>query len=404
MPMETKPPRLEMGEQSVLDGRAVIRATGSSALVDALQVKLGMPAEVFETSVRPMIEAYAEFVQCLTAPSTRDVQPEPMLERALRAVHAALDRRRHQILPLGVAPEDIGALAHRWSYALMVVALIEVAREGLPDLAVTFRSAERPVPRSWGPAAGSLAAHDALAYRYGAPIRDADGSAFLRFTLLHACVSPTVLVWLAEDERVFACLDAVLSGRSDPDAASLLDLLRTPTASATELPPTYSSTDRWAGEKRGRSGPSASDATWVPAGLRTETYRGLDADTAAFLRWLRDALARGEIATNAPQAPVHGVQAGLLLVVPRVFTAYAKAQSAAPLGAGTLSDAATRLRKIQKSLAAIDGVLSKRTFDLHEGRTVVGQVTGLVVPEPERFGIARPDVNCGLVPSDSELL
>jgi hypothetical protein len=407
MPLASRPSHLDVGEHPVLDGRAVIRVTGTSALVDALQVKLGMPAEVFEPSVRPMIEAYAGFVQCLTAPSTKDVHPEPILQRALRAVHVALDRRRHQILPLGVAPEDIGALAHRWSYALMVVALIEVARETLRAVAVTFRSAVQPTPRHWEPAAGSLAAHDALAYRYGVATKDADGSAFLRFTLLHACVSPAVLAWLAEDERVFACLDAVLIGGSDPDAASLLALLSTPTASAcglTEPPTLHASTDGLVGERRRRGAPSASDATWVPAGVRVETDHGLDADTAAFLRWLRDALARGEIATNSAQAPVHGVQAGLLLVMPRIFTAYAKAQSADPVRTRTLSDTATRLRTIQKNLATIDGVPPKRIFDLHEGGTVVVQITGLLLPEPERFGIARPAVNPGLVQANSELL
>jgi hypothetical protein len=407
MPLASRTPHLDVGEHPVLDGRAVIRETGSSALVDALQVKLGMPAEVFEPSVRPMIEAYAGFVQCLTAPSTNDLHPEPILQRSLRAVHAALDRRRHQILPLGVAPEDIGALAHRWSYALMVVALIEFARETLRTVRVTFRSTVQPAPRPWEPAAGSLAAHDALAYRYGVATKDADGSAFLRFTLLHACVSPAVLAWLAEDARVFASLDAVLTDRSDPDAASLRALLGTPSASACDPiePPTmHSSSADSTSEKRGRAAASASDAMWVPPGLRNETEHSLDADTASFLRWLREGLARGEIATNSAQAPVHGVQAGLVLVMPRVFTTYAKAQSADPVRAGTLSDTATRLRTIQKNLAAIDGVPPKLTFDLHEGGTVVVQITGLLLPEPERFGIARPAVNPGLVPANSELL
>ncbi len=112
-------------ERPALTANEVVERSGAANLVVLVRVRMGFPSETFALAARPLIERYAEFVQLESvAGSHRYGGPGGRLHRALAIVLRALDHRRGQILPRNAPPETLGALAHRWTYAVFAAALL----------------------------------------------------------------------------------------------------------------------------------------------------------------------------------------------------------------------------------------------------------------------------------------
>ncbi|MCK7468906.1 MAG: TraI domain-containing protein [Desulfosudis oleivorans] len=162
-------------ERPALCAQAIIDRSGAANLIVLLRVRMGFPAESFALAARPLIDGYAEFVQLRPMPgSGRYGGPGGQLQRGLVTALRALDHRRGQILPRNAPPEILGALAHRWTYAVFAAALLRDVGGGPSDDSV--RMFERWVP-------------------------------------------PIVQAWLAEHPPLMAELRAVLAGCADASSA-----------------------------------------------------------------------------------------------------------------------------------------------------------------------------------------
>ena len=110
------PPPLPDGELPVLGFDALTERTATRLLVEALRTKLGFPPEMYDAAVRPVIDAFAEFVQLLPASeSHHHAEPGGLFTHTIEVASFALDYRRGRVLPKGAPPEAIGEKAHRWT-------------------------------------------------------------------------------------------------------------------------------------------------------------------------------------------------------------------------------------------------------------------------------------------------
>jgi integrating conjugative element relaxase (TIGR03760 family) len=212
---ETNSSPAPVGELPVLGFWAIVERTGTTSLVDTLRTKLGLPAEVFEQAVQPVIEAYAEFVQLLPASeSDHHAEPGGLFTRGMEVVGLALDYRRGQILPPSAAPEAIGEQAHRWTYAVFVAALLHDVGKPIADLRVMMRDAQGSTGL-WSSLADSLGKRGATSYRAefierGTPQGELHQN--LPLLLLDRIVPAPILEWLAADAALARELWAFLSG------------------------------------------------------------------------------------------------------------------------------------------------------------------------------------------------
>ena len=351
-----------------------------AALVDLIRIKMGWAREVFEPVVGPVIEGYAAFVQGLPATQSR-----PLVHAGARFTHAlqvgsrALDFRRGQILPRGAAPEVIGAQAHRWTYAVFVAALLHDTRHE--------RCAEQ---------------------------------------LLNRLVPPLVLEWLAADPALMRELVACLSGDDSAPAGAISELVRRGAGQAPsrDLRPS------------GRGDPNVQEAAPVvnPTGLKTEDgfedpatastttvardapalpgeepeyLEDVDAgqpDAAGcFMAWLQQGLADGTLPVNVVGALIHFVPEGMLLVSPRIFRVFAmRFGEDGDRGARAAGDPDIG-KSIQRQFLRAgwhrrgEKGVNMLSYQVMRGERAVSQLSGVVIPNPERFIDSVPAVNPVLV-------
>ena len=169
-----------------------LRAPGRPVTADTvalLRARLAFPREVFDVLVEPLIRGLAG---CVSPTRDGDAAADTqLLGRSLRLALLALALRRDRILPPNAPPERVGELAHRWSYAVLVAALL---RNGEDAVAGTPASRyERIVPefgRVW----------------IG---QDREASAALAEVLSDRC---------GQDSPILAILMEAISGRSDAAA------------------------------------------------------------------------------------------------------------------------------------------------------------------------------------------
>jgi hypothetical protein len=376
------------------------------ALVDLIRIKMGFPREVFEPVVRPVIEGYAAYLHGLPATESRP-QAHSGARSGARFTHAlqvgsrALDFRRGQILPRGAAPEVIGAQAHRWTYAVFVAALLHDTR------------------------------HEGLAEQ-----------------LLNRCVPPLVLEWLAADPALMRELVAFLSGDDSAPAGAISELVR---RAAGQSP----SRDLC---RRGRVDPEVQEAAPAPSplGVKAEddvedfattstttvamapagtsgrakrsTSKGSDddqpksaslpsrksmtSDSAGpqapdgahrFMAWLQQGLADGTIPVNVAGALVHFVPEGMLLVSPRIFREFATRFGDDSNGPAPAAGDPDIGKSIQRQFLragwhrrAGKGV-NMLSYQVVRGERAVSQLSGVVIPNPERFIDPVPAINPALV-------
>lgn len=209
------PAELRDGELPVLGFDSLVERTGTRYLVEALRAKLGFPHEMFDEAVRPVITAFAEFVQLLPASeSHHHAEPGGLFTHTMEVASFALDYRRGQILPKGAPPEAIGEQAHRWTYAVFVAALLHDAGKPVADMRVWLRKGAKR-DELWSPFAGSMAACGATSYRVEFVARDSrqyELHGKLPVLLLNRFVPASVLGWCSLDSGVIRELLSYLAG------------------------------------------------------------------------------------------------------------------------------------------------------------------------------------------------
>lgn len=211
----TTPAALPEGDLPVLGFDSLVERTGTRDLVEALRAKLGFPREMLDAAVRPVIAAFAEFVQLLPASeSHHHAEPGGLFTHTMEVVSFALDYRRGQILPKGASPETIGEHAHRWTYAVFIAALLHDVGKPIADLCFHVRKGNSG-SEPWSPLAGSMAACGVTSYRLEFAERDSrqyELHAKLPVLLLNRFVPASILGWCAVDDGLIRELLSYLAG------------------------------------------------------------------------------------------------------------------------------------------------------------------------------------------------
>lgn len=343
-------------ERPALSAQAVIDRSGAANLIVLLRVRMGFPAESFALAARPLIDGCAEFVQLRPLPgSSRYGGAGGQLQRGLVTALRALDHRRGQILPRSAPPEILGALAHRWTYAVFAAALLRDVGGGPSDDSV--RMFERWVP-------------------------------------------PIVQAWLAEHPPLMVELRAVLAGVADASSAiaELVERAATgtrPAVGATVLPVAQTGSIVSAVEASVETAPIA------PETDRPEFLSGVDAAGTErprrFMEWVQQGVADGTLPVNIRGALVHGVEDGLLLASPGIFRAFIRCDGS---GQAEPVDAVKRLqREVLRAgwhLRA-DGGVNLHGYAWRQDGRATTRIHGIVILSPSRFLDPVPAINPALV-------
>lgn len=206
------------GSFAVMSPAEILARTGAEELVRRLPLLTGYPDSVMAGQVRPVVEAVADWVQCLPARSTAGEVETPLIVAALSVASRCLVVRRGRMLPPGAEPEAMAEDAHRWTYAVFVGALISVAVRGVASWHVRFMDVQER-EALWRPMAGTLARLGALRYRItDRPTSDRleDWSADWPMLNFGRAVPAPAIAWLAESDAVIGQLLGFLGGRSSP--------------------------------------------------------------------------------------------------------------------------------------------------------------------------------------------
>jgi hypothetical protein len=122
------------------------------------------------------------------------------------------------------------------------------------------------------------------------------------------------------------------------------------------------------------------------------------------MSWLREGVREGRLRINDPAGPLHFVPEGLLLVSPRIFREYAKvvAREQANAGAEAIEEA-DLVKATQRQLLRHDWHLQEAggnnmiAYQLVEHGRPGGQLSGIVILNPQAFGIPAHPPNPALV-------
>ena len=330
-----------------------LRAPGRPVTADPvalLRARLAFPSEVFEVLVEPVIRGLAGCVpSARDGDAAADTQP---LGRSVRLALRALAVRRDRILPPNAPPERVGELAHRWSYAVLVAAML---RQGE------------------APGAGNPASR-------------------------YECVVPELgRVWIGQDREASAALAEVLSdrcGQDNPILAILKEAL-------SGLPDAAAPFDKAQGHRRASHiDPKAVFDTEQPPALSASEALATHASPASLsalalpelFGWLRDGLAEGSIEINTRAALVHHVPEGLLLVSPGIFRSFLAWQGADASSQEALKRLQRSVLKAGWHLVGADGA-NVLGYAWTKNGKATARVHGIVIEQPQRLLDPLPPIN-----------
>jgi hypothetical protein len=336
------------------------RAPGRPLVADhaaILRLRLGFPHEVFVVLVQPLILGIAGRV-----PSARprdlgtDDRVDDPLGRSVRWALRSLAVCRDRILPPNVPPERVGELAHRWTYAVLVAALLRNVQA--PGCSARARQYEGVVPDL--------------------------GRA-----------------WIGEDPVVSLALADVLAGRaatSNPIEA----ILRNAASGH------YRSLDSYDTSQRQHSA-SVIDPTVVSVSASVQVdspvracappispASSLDQPFSDFFDWLSDGIPGGSIEINTRAALAHHVPEGLLLVSPGIFRSFLAWQGADANSQESLKRLQRSVLKAGWHLVGADGA-SVLDYAWTKSGKITAKVHGIVIEQPQRLLDPLPPINSRLV-------
>lgn len=338
----------------VADALRFPAAPAAADRLPGLRSLLRLPPEVFAALVEPLIAGLAENQArsargLVATEGGADDLLTPLLLFTLRALAV----RHERILPPNAAPETVGDLAHRWTYAVLVAGVL--CREHGRGLDLPARVFDLVVPE--------------LGRR-----------------------------WLGEDPAVNAALMAVLAGRARV-GNPIQGILRVAASGSSpcRLSP-GSSEERAVDPCAARSqaptmtvSSTAETAAATAGGASFEEPAASDTRASEFIGWLRKGLAKRSIEVNAWAGLVHRVPEGLLLVWPDLFRSFLEVQSAEPVTARALKRLRQSLFEAGWHLQGKGGIVVHDYVWRRDG-SVVGQVSGVVVTVAERLMDPLPPV------------
>lgn len=196
----------------------LVEATRTADLMRSIERRTRFSSSIFGRDCMPVLEALAEFVQMLPASEAHHhAQPGGLWIHLLEVADAALTLRAGLELPQGATTEERKRLEHRWTYAVLIAALLHDVGKPVTDVKVMLFSTDPRAGRPWAPLAGSM--RTAGAHWYSVAFDDAAGRDYrahqkLAAMLLHQFVPPRLMRWLSEDGDVLSQLLAFLAGEA----------------------------------------------------------------------------------------------------------------------------------------------------------------------------------------------
>jgi hypothetical protein len=263
-------------------------------------------------------------------------------------------------LPPAAPPELVGDLAHRWTYAVLVAALLRHADS--PGSNASVQPFDRVVPEIGRQ-------------------------------------------WLYEDPVVSAALADVLAGRSRADnpIEAILREAAAGTAPCSvraigEVGPIIKvAAEQPASAVPALSAPKTPAAT--ASGARARKASPSDDRATLFVAWLREGLANRSIPINTWGGLVHRVPEGLLLVWPDLSQSYLEAQRSEPVTVRALKRLRKSLLNAGWHVQDSGGALVYEYTWRNEG-VVIGQVSGVVITMIEALIDPSQPINPHLVRID----
>ena len=280
-----------------------------------IRIRMGFPVETFALAVQPLVEGLESAVGDLCAARSAEL--------AIRA----LDIRRERILPLHAPPEVVGALAPRWTYAVVVASLLRGLRDdGQED--------------AWG--------------------------------LFETTVPLEVRSWLEQDGQVWDAFGRCFAGSAG--SANPINQIVEAAAGAGRLA---------AQEVH----PESADP--IPPGLGGD-----------FMRWVRSGLKDRSLVINTPEALVHRVPDGLLLLSPGIFRVYLLSHAEQTGGAREVPETvADPLRHLQREVFKLgwhvnsDSGVTLHAYVWRDGPKLGVKVHGVLISPAQRLAEPLPSVN-----------
>ncbi|WP_326491165.1 MobH family relaxase [Paraburkholderia sp. HD33-4] len=198
----------------MLDHTTLIEMTGMKGALTRIRDSLGFTPMSFSGDVEPLMQRFIEFVQLLPASeSHHHAQPGGLLVHLLEVAQYSLHFRDAWRLPVGASSEDQLQHTARYSYAVLVAALLHDIGKPVTDLRVELVVGHQTRP--WVALAGSMNEQGGVWYRVdfpGAGERDYGAHARLAIVLLQRLVPAATLVWLGQYPPVLTELTDYLSG------------------------------------------------------------------------------------------------------------------------------------------------------------------------------------------------
>jgi len=298
-----------------------------------IQALAGTTQVHFETYYQATLDRYADHCQQRPALQTSHHHQNGLLRLGLETAIAALKVRQAYLLPPGSVPEEAVLKKDLWTFAVFTLALLHGLHE--PALSQTVTLYKNDSEATWNPWPGSMSANpDVTGYAV-----EGDGNPNTKsitatsLLLAHQVIEPKGMAWLASDQRVFSAWVGCLSGNQQV-AGFMDDILAKAWASLnreggrmrSENPETINDEEVRSPESieasklaHENSRAMTHEPVTIEDQLHREEPKQEEAPAAKFVEWLREGLKAGTIPCNSPNARVHVVPEGVLLVTPNIF-------------------------------------------------------------------------------------
>jgi len=192
--------------QGLMNGKKIKRQTYDILLqpyVDELNEIYeitGLSKEYFDHLYLSPLHQYAEVIQLLPASEAHHhSQPGGMLQHTIEITLNALKLRRGQILPPGVAPEEVEQRKDLWTYIVFLCALFHDVGKVITDVNQVDSNGQRWSLLSNG------SAPDEYEIKYNPKRKHKFHEKIPAFVLLKF-ISPTTLEWIMRDDEAFYVL------------------------------------------------------------------------------------------------------------------------------------------------------------------------------------------------------
>ena len=197
----------------------LIDRLGLRSVVQSIESRTGLTKANFAKDCLPVIHAVVELVQLFPASeSHHHASPGGLAVHALECANHALAMRQGMIMPRGAAPEDISMHQHRWTFAVLLGAMLHDIGKPMADLRVIGFKGSKPL--EWSPLMGSLVQCQMSGYRVSFREERVSGAhERLAVTLMQTLVPQPVMQWLGEDSKCIETLVQYLSGEAKKEVS-----------------------------------------------------------------------------------------------------------------------------------------------------------------------------------------